>query len=362
MNVFRTSLLFCCLTALFSGLFAQAVSHQAAIDSLKRKFSTVSKPAEKAGLLAEIAYAFRYPRPDSAIYYGNQVAVVDAESTCPMCWAKGFEAMGTAYRQLGDYNGALGVYRKAIGLYRAQKQYVRIAAVMDNIGLIYRKQGDYSAALGQLQQSLDIRTMAQDTIGMARTWACFGKVYMDQGYEQDARDEFNRALGVFDRNRLLYEKASALNDLGKTFLKDDDTKTAVQYHLEAVRIWRDLGDQDQVADAYASFVAVYLQKENYSKAIEYADKALEIFVPRGKKADFAPVFLQKGQALQAQEKYEDALAAYTQAYRAAHEVGIKSLELDACMRAQAVCGVLNKPEEAEKYRMLAATLKKELGQ
>lgn len=345
---------------LVPAVHAQSINHQVVVDSLRKQLHTTQKPDERAKLLAQIAYAYRYIQPDSAVFYGQQVVMPEAKTACNTCLAQAHLAMGTAERQLGDYTKALYSYQSALGIYSSLNADPDVASVLDNIGLIHRKQGNYELALQHLQRALDMRTATKDTVAMARSWAVFAKVYTDQRRLVEARDLLNRAIQVFARASLKYELASAYNDLGKTYLQEDDTRTAIRWHLEANIIWRALDDQNQMADAYASFASVYLQKQNYTKVLEYADKALSIYVPLSKRADYAPLYHQQGQALLAMGKIAEAEASFLQAYIVAYELGMKQLLVDCCSSLVNVYSSMGNKTQETTFRKALEEAKKKL--
>lgn len=358
-----SSSLFILANVLFGLVFsaqAQSVGHHVVVDSLHKLLAHTQKPDDRASLLAQMAFAFRYIHPDSAVHYGQMVVLPEAKTGCMPCLGQAYIAIGTAQRQLGDYTPALNSYQSALGIYNSLNQPKSVADVYDNIGLIHRKQGNSTTALDNLQKALDLRTSVQDSVGIARSWAVFAKVYTDQHRLAEARTNLDKAIKFFSSHNLKYELASAYNDLGKTYLQEDDTRNAIVWHLQANIIWRELDDQQQMADAYASFASVYLQKKNYPKVIEYSDKALSIYVPGNKRADYAPVYYQQGQALFATGKVAEAEASVLQAYMVAYELGMKHLLVDCCQSLVEIYSMMGNKIQENTFRKALEEARKKI--
>ncbi len=105
----------------------------------------------------------------------------------------------------------------------------------------------------------------------------------------------------------LRAKANALYALGKN-------KAAIGYHQKAVMLFRSIDDAEQVARTLSSSIQPLILRGHYDLALAAAQEAQSIFEKLGNQWRFARVGLNLGNIYDRQDRVEDALKCYEQAY------------------------------------------------
>jgi CHAT domain-containing protein len=89
---------------------------------------------------------------------------------------------------------------------------------------------------------------------------------------------------------------------------------AVELHREAVRIFQELGAEEELAKAFSTSMQPLILLGEYDAALQAAARAREIFERRGERLRLARLELNLGNLYHRQDRFEQALACYEQAY------------------------------------------------
>jgi CHAT domain-containing protein len=106
----------------------------------------------------------------------------------------------------------------------------------------------------------------------------------------------------------LRAKANALYALGRN-------RAAIKYHRKAVALFRSVGNAEQVARTLSSSIQPLILRGQYDLALAAAEEAQAIFEKQGNRWRFARVELNLGNIYDRQDRVEDALKCYEQAYK-----------------------------------------------
>jgi CHAT domain-containing protein len=105
----------------------------------------------------------------------------------------------------------------------------------------------------------------------------------------------------------LRAKANALHALGRN-------RAAIDYHRKAVTLFRSVDNAEQVARTLSSSIQPLILCGHYDLALAAAREAQAIFEKQGNQWRFARVELNRGNIYDRQDRVEDALKCYEQAY------------------------------------------------
>ncbi len=231
-------LLICLLTFFLSeNSFGAKLRGQARIDSLLQSLNKETPDTQRVKTLQQLSFEYSSMDPDKGIKFGNE-AVLLAEK---LNWEKGI--------------ASAHYYRGANFLYTS-----RLPEALD----------DYLKGLSYFERTLDSNKMAG-------TYSNIGGVYAYQGKKEKALDYFLKALKI---NRVMspgsnFESAN-LGNIAIIYHDRGDNKTALKYSLEALKICEDHNYIEMLPNAIVSASAIYSEMNNYTKAYEFAIRALEI--------------------------------------------------------------------------------------
>lgn len=98
---------------------------------------------------------------------------------------------------------------------------------------------------------------------------------------REALEHHLRALHVYKNSGNRFGKAKIYHSIGQSFLEMGRDDEALHFLEKAERICLELGALGEEASLYGQLGRVYLQREEYQKAVEYFRKDLEMSTSRG---------------------------------------------------------------------------------
>ncbi len=120
-----------------------------------------------------------------------------------------------------------------------------------------------------------------------------------------------------------------LNVLGVIYYYQGDYLTSIDYHLKALKMRENIGDEIKIATSYNNISLVYMALEEYNTALEYFNKALDIRTKNNNKKGIAvikgnlgDIYNRLGDNVKALKYLEEALKINTEIGNIKSEAGI----------------------------------------
>ena len=156
-----------------------------------------------------------------------------------------------------DYSKALDYFHKALKINEELGNKMKIAGNLNNIGTIFNVQSNYPKALEYLYKALKINTEINHKDWLARDQVNIGKIYSSQMNYPKALDYFLKALIITEEIENKFGVAICLGNIGETYL---------------------LQSKDSIIQNSENSIKLMMNREvNLNKAIEYSNKAIDIF-------------------------------------------------------------------------------------
>lgn len=198
--------------------------------------------------------------------------------------AKILSGISGLYRSQGLYQKAL---RNGLDALKVQKELGTskdITFTLDRIGVIYRSLKDYDEALNYYSQSLAIRESLPEIKAedIAYSNMVIGDIYLK-------KEAFEKAIKYFEVARGLYEKVSDKEGMAFCYAKLGDVESAnghkeaaYTFQKNSLDLYLSINHKGGIGSSYLNFVRYYLDKGNFTKAEEYANKLLQIAQSSGR--------------------------------------------------------------------------------
>jgi len=122
-------------------------------------------------------------------------------------------------------------------------------------------------------------------------------------------------LNEAERKVFIHHKTNVLNVYGYYYqnAKFPKLELAIKYHLESVKLSREIGDEESIGSSYCNIGFAYEDQGNLRLAIDYYDKALHIFRKHDDKLLEAVVLNNLAYTYQSQKNYDIALKYFFEA-------------------------------------------------
>lgn len=195
---------------------------------------------------------------------------------------KTYENIGLIYEKIDQFDEALNNYEKVYILRKSAENEENIGVVnlKEKMGNIFRLQGNFPNALSYLSEALEFKDkyFPDDHEEKLSLYINLGKLYKDTGNFISSYDFLNKAL-IIAKNNLdtndpqlieVYRNVAVLKG------QNDEIEEAIEYYTEAVSRLIALDENLEVAQIYKEITELFLAKEDYDGAIEYALKSKEM--------------------------------------------------------------------------------------
>ena len=233
------------------------------------------------GELANLAFhvddydlARKYAQESLSIADSSKLTDDKAVTESPMVGiALSYSALGSYYRQRGNYDSAIAFYRRALdtyeSLYNMTREYVdNSVECLTDVGRTYRLAGDYEKAietyLVSLERSENLPRSKQ--VVRAGIFNSLGILYEEQGDYQKAIDFFDFSLRSFRIIKDRGEEARVLSNLAATHQKLGEAERALTEYRESLRIAEEIENREVMATATQGLGWVMREKGNYEEA------------------------------------------------------------------------------------------------
>jgi CHAT domain-containing protein/predicted negative regulator of RcsB-dependent stress response len=135
------------------------------------------------------------------------------------------------------------------------------------------------------------------------------------------RVDTHQALSLADAAVMLARRARHTNLLASSFrakanalYNTGENQTALEYHEQALAIFRKLGDVEEQARTLNSSIQPFCLLGRYDQALEAADSARKLFTTAGDTRRLGYVEINVGNIYHRQDRFEEGLAFYERAY------------------------------------------------
>lgn len=187
--------------------------------------------------------------------------------------------MGMVHEKLMDYDLALSNYEKEYLLRQSQhiKDDINVVNLKEHMGNIFRLQGNFPNALSYFNEVLEYKEEKFSEKHEQRMTIYFnlGKLYRDTGNFVDSYAYLEKALVIAKKTRMNLDEE--LIDIYRNIAilkgQNDELDEAVSNYEEVISRLSELGEYIEIAKIYRDIGKLYLDKEIYDVAIEYAEKA-----------------------------------------------------------------------------------------
>lgn len=182
---------------------------------------------------------------------------------------------GIMYFEQSDDEKAIGCFNRSIGVSRQSGNRKEMAISLQAIAQINIRKGRNTKALSQLYQSLKIFEEVHDEIGIADVHLSLGDICFFQKDYRKALEHHKKSYDLYSRNDYLVAISAVCYKVGLDYYELRDYPMALFYQQKSIDI---IGKADLAPNSvtYLNIAQIYVFQEKYGKAMEYAQKALQI--------------------------------------------------------------------------------------
>lgn len=255
-----------------------------------------------------------------------------------------FYRIGAAHFARNEFNVASDAYLLSKKTFEEANSPRDIISVLSEMGGLHTFTEDYEKAEEYSEKSLALADSLKnsnepvgvlpDSYGIATAWSNLGRVSMWKGDYVNAVTNFQKSLATWEdlnREGSLYKAhiANTLIYLGIAFQRRGDHVQGLSHLYKAAEIAKALADKDKLATVFANIGVLYMEQCDYSKASEFYNQSLALFIEVNNKREIARTLMNIGVINQRIRNYESALDKFQDALKRAEDIAASDIVVAA---------------------------------
>ncbi len=187
-----------------------------------------------------------------------------------------YNDLGDIYNRQNNYEKALDYLEEARKLVVAVGNKEKLSRIYSLLAGIYNSQKQYEKALEYHQKSLEMNLELGFKLGMSVNYNNIGNVYLDMKQFARAKENYLKSLELKSEINDVVGIASSYNNLGLVSAGQKNLTEAIDYHNRALAKYVEMDDKTGIAMCFVNLANDHLQAGKPAKAVEFADKGIEI--------------------------------------------------------------------------------------
>ena len=272
----------CCFSGL-SHLYAQVLQGKALADSLIRELPKTKRDTDQVKLIIKVEKALLSTDPAAAMHYADSAMQLSRQYQ----WQKG---IGMAYI---------------------------------NKARIYNATSDFAASLENADSAYEVFKSINWKLAMGEALSTIANNYERLGSYTKAIENNFKALSIYEEAAASANIAWAYNNIGADYYQLSEYSKAIENYNIALGLQKKLNDKNGIASALDNIASVYEDLGQYEKVNEYNLQAIDLFAQINDRPALGRIYINRGNFLQRQKKFDSAIIFYQKAIQIARELDIK---------------------------------------
>lgn len=334
-------------------------------DSLVSLLPKTKNDIDKAKLFNSISDEYKSSNPKLMLQYANQALQLSVKIKFKIAEGNAYLNLGNANIILGNYPVALQnfsnaqtVFEKEIETNSENTKEIKnsLARAYGSIGIVFSEQSSYAKALQYELKALKIYEETQNLEKCARLYNNIGIVYK-------ALDQDFKALNYFVRCLKIQQKIGdetvgiTTTNIGNIYLHQKNYPKALEYYNRAQQLFQKYPNPRGLGELYNNLGLYYKQKNNLSEALKTFDKAIAAFTSIEDKFGISDTYFYIGDIYFEQNKLVESLAATNKSLVLAKELEIIEQIQNAEKRLSEIYQKQNNTAESYKHFRLYSIAK-----
>lgn len=306
------------------------------LDSLKTILETAPADTNRVNTLIAICQEEYGQNPIEAILYGHEALDLSEKLNFQKGMALANKYIGLGYYFKGDYWETINFWQQSLRDFEAINDQAGVANILNNIGAVYWTEGDDIRALEYYLRSLKAAEESTDTLRIVTARINIGTIYLEkESTHNQAKEYYLAALPLIESLGDHEAEGTTNVNLGVIYYGKGilDTAlyvqnalyfdTALYYYERALDAFR-LSNSGKIPAAMTSIGKIYMQREQYARAIEIQNEAYKIAEMSDAKFEMTTCLLGLAETYIQQGDIVSSITTYRKAELIAEEIGAKN--------------------------------------
>ncbi len=218
---------------------------------------------------------------------------------------------------------SLSLSQKSLDLIDQKNDRLR-ARILNRIGAANWSRGELLEALINLQKSNELAKAFADSITITRNLSFLGNVYSMAGDQLTAIDYSLQAMKMYEQLGIEYRRFAMMNNIGKSYLDDDQLDSARKYLEMATSIF-DETMEFMLPIFLFNCGELEFKSGNIDKSEILMDSVVNLSVPTNDIRGLSRAYQMQAEILLLRNQHREALSHAIEAYRLGKTTGVKEV-------------------------------------
>ena len=333
-------------------------------DSLISVLKKTRNDIDKAKLLNAISDEYKSSDPKLMLQYANEALQLASKIKFRSAQGNAYQNIGNANIITGNYTAALQNFSNAQAVFEkelednaaSEELKNSLARAYGSIGIVFSEQSSYAKALQYALKALKIYEETGNLEKCARLYNNIGIIYKAQN------DDF-KALNYFVKCLKIQEKIGdptigiTMTNIGNSYLHQQNFPKALEYYNKAQQLFSKYPDLRGLGELYNNLGLYYKKVNNPSEALKTFEKAIDAFGGIGDKFGISDTYFYMGEIYFTQNKLNESLSAISKSLALAKELRIIEQIQNAEKRLSEIYEKQNNTAEALRHFKLYSIAK-----
>jgi tetratricopeptide (TPR) repeat protein len=186
--------------------------------------------------------------------------------------------LGGVYYHQDHLQQARDFVMKSLAIREEIGDILGVARSYNNLGNLCWKLGSWDEAINNFKHSAELQTRLGDAEGTISLNNNLGVLQIDRGYIDEARKYLEEALNQAENIGHNLNIALTNYHISLTFSALGEWQAALGYNSRAEALLKNIGEKENLVDVYVNMGVIYMGLHDLSKAADYAEQALALFI------------------------------------------------------------------------------------
>ncbi len=269
---------------LFFLSFNSLAQSKQVIDSLKAEISKVKNPESLVSIYHQIVEGYLNNQPDSTQKYTDLAIKLSEKTGNQLLIAKSYLQRGNYLQDRTKFDEALKFYQKAVDIYEKENNKSGAGRTYTSMCRLYKRMASAQNVLSFTKKALSYSFKAieylksvNDNAGLMAAYNNQGITYRDLDQLEKAHEDYLLGLDIAEKNHIENTYTGILNaNLGQYYMDTKQPDKAIFQLNKALVIHQKLNNLSAIEHANRNLSYAFRQKKEYLKAVELAQKSVDI--------------------------------------------------------------------------------------
>lgn len=233
--------------------------------------------------------------------------------------AFGLKLLGTAYRNLNDFDRAEYYFKESLTIYDKLEDAMTVQFLLHTLGLLMMDKGNHEGAKEYFLEAIDLAQKLNHEVGLASCYNDLARVYSHFGDFEQSKSYYVKALTLHQKYYHILKDSTAeawiIHNYSRVLYEVGEFDLALDYAERSYQMFLKLGFKNGQAWSLYGMGMIWLGLKQYLKCRTALEKSKVLFLELEAISGLHHILLVQGELALAEKKIKIAADTYTKILR-----------------------------------------------